>query len=129
MFVACPSPDLANDDEAGVDPDAHLQRRSERTSCGWLTLSMETADCLYDTQSCPHGTLGIVFMGQGIAKVDQQSIPEILRDVAIKVLDHNRAGRMIGLYHLAKRFWIKVRRERSGRHQIAKEYGQVTAFS
>ena len=37
---------------------------------------------LEDAQAGPHGPLGIIFMGLRIAKVDQQAIAQILRNIA-----------------------------------------------
>ena len=39
---------------------------------------------LHDPQPSPHRPLGVIFMGAGVAEVDEQSIAEILRDMASK---------------------------------------------
>jgi hypothetical protein len=39
-----------------------------------------------------HGASGIVFMGGGVAKVDQQPIAEVLGDMALIVLDDRGRG-------------------------------------
>src|SRR5438128_7809122 len=59
---------------------------------------------LYNPESGPHRPLRIILVGQGVAKIDQQSIAEILRDMALKTLDHCRAGRLISAHRLAQLF-------------------------
>ena len=48
-----------------------------------------------------HGALGIVLMGLGIAKVDQQAVAQILRNMPLKALDHLGTGLLIGSDDLA----------------------------
>ena len=78
LFLAGAAADLAHDHQPGMDPEAHghphpvalLQERVER---------VHGAE---DTKAGPYGTLGVVFVRQGIAKVDQEPIAEILGNVA-----------------------------------------------
>src|SRR2546422_632479 len=68
-------------------------------------------------------------MGQGIAEVDQQAIAEILGDMPVKTPDHLGAGRLIGPYHLAQLFWVTLAGETGRVHQVAKQHGELAAFS
>jgi len=52
-------------------------------------------------------------MRLGIAKIDQQTIPEILGDMALKVLDDLGTDGLIGAHHLSQIFGIKLAGERS----------------
>src|SRR5467141_1869289 len=42
-----------------------------------------------------HGALGVVFMGLGIAKVDEQAIAEILGNVPVHAFDHLSTGVLV----------------------------------
>src|SRR3989442_353971 len=63
-----------------------------------------------------------------IAKIDQQPIPEILRNVAAVALDHLRAGGLIGADDLPQVFRIKLTGERGGVHEVAEHDGELAAF-
>ncbi len=62
---------------------------------------------VHDGQPCPDGALGIVLMGSGIAKVDEQPIAQVLRNMALKALDHLGAAGLIGPHHVAPLFGIE----------------------
>jgi hypothetical protein len=47
-------------------------------------------------------------MGHGIAKIHQQAIAEVLRHIAVKALDHRRAGLMVGAHHVPKVFGVQA---------------------
>src|SRR5215471_1633366 len=64
-----------------------------------------------------------------IAKVDQQPITQILRNVAVKALDHLRTGGLIGLDYLPQVFWVELTGEDGRIHQIAEQDGELTALS
>ena len=63
---------------------------------------IELSHGLHDPQPGPHRPLGVIFVRLGIAKVDQQAIAEILRDMPLKAGDHLGAGLLIGPHHLAQ---------------------------
>jgi hypothetical protein len=50
-----------------------------------------------------------------IAKVDEQTVAEILRDVPVKTLDDRSAGGLVGLDYLTQVFRIQLPRESGGR--------------
>ena len=83
---------------------------------------------LYNPESGPHRPLRIILVGQGVAKIDQQSIAEILRDMALKTLDHCRAGRLISAHHLAQLFRVKTRRQCRRVDQVTKQHRQLAPF-
>src|SRR5262249_57592973 len=84
---------------------------------------------LQHPQSSTHGALRIVLVRQGVAKVDQQPIAEILRDMTLKALDHGRASLLISAYHLAQLFRIQTRCERRRVDQITEQHGQLAPFA
>jgi hypothetical protein len=46
-----------------------------------------------------HRTPGIVFMGRGVAKIDQQAIAKVLGDMARILLDDLGRGLLVGAHH------------------------------
>src|SRR5271166_345722 len=67
----------ANHDCAGMDSDAHLQRRTVPTR-----FVVQASDRIDDRQSGPRRPLGIVFMRLGPTEVSHHSVTEKLGDVA-----------------------------------------------
>jgi hypothetical protein len=63
-----------------------------------------------------------------VAKVDQQAIPEILGNMAIKALDHLSTSRLIRPDHLPQVFQVEVAGQRCRIDQIAEHDGELTAF-
>ena len=74
-----------------MDADPHGQAHTVVTRQG----RVQRAHRLDHAQAGAHGPLGVVFMGLRIAKVHQQPITEILRDIPLKALDHGGAGLLI----------------------------------
>ena len=79
-------------------------------------------------QPRPHGALGVILVRLRIAEVHQQAITEVLRNVAVKALDHGAAGGLIGAHDLAVVFRVELPGERSRVHQIAKQHRELPAF-
>ena len=82
--------DLTHHHEPGMDPQAHGQFHTPIL----LQMRIELPHGLHDAQPGPHGPLRVIFVGQGIAKVDQQAIAEVLGDMPLKAGDHLGAGRL-----------------------------------
>jgi hypothetical protein len=74
----------------------------------WPGLSPE---CLDDFQPRAHRPPRIIFMGDGIPKVHQQPVAQILREVAVMALDHGRTGLLILLHDRAVVLGIELRGE------------------
>src|SRR5215471_1122634 len=108
-----------------MDTDAYRKTNSLLS----LQLGIERPRRLDHAKSRPHGAVGIVFMGLGIAKVDQQAIPEILRDMALKALDHLGAGGLISADDLAQIFRVELPRQACGVHEVTEEHGELAPFS
>jgi hypothetical protein len=106
--------------------DAEPYRQTE--SFVVLEAGMECVQSVEHPQPHPDGALRIVFMGLRIAKVDQQSIAEILGNMPVKAGDHLGAGLVIGLDHLTVVFRIELTREACGLHQVTKQDGQLAPF-
>jgi hypothetical protein len=67
-------------------------------------------------------------MGRGVAKVDEQAIPQILGDMALEAGDHLGTGVLIRPHHRAPVFWVKLSGEHRRVHQIAEQDGELAAF-
>src|SRR5262245_55841840 len=115
---------LADNHESGVD----AQTRGQTDAVGLRQALAEVRKCGQHLQSGVDGTLGIVFMGLGIAKIDQQTIAKILGNMATIALDHLGAGGLIGHRDLAEVFRIKLISERCRANQVAEEDGELTAL-
>jgi hypothetical protein len=97
LFVSRPRSHLTHHDQASVDTQAHGQ---PDTVLLYQT-HVELLQSLQYPKSSPHGALRIVLVRQGIAKIDQQPIAQILRDMPLKAANHLGAGGLIGAHHLA----------------------------
>ena len=78
---------------------------------------IELSHGLNHPQASRHGPLGVIFMGAGVAEIDQQAIPQILGDMALEAGDHLGAGVLIGPHHPTPVFRIELCRERSRVHR------------
>ena len=67
-------------------------------------------------------------MRRRIAEVDQQPIAQILRNVALKAVNHGGAGLLIGAHHFPELFRIELRGEGSRAHQITEHHGELAAL-
>jgi hypothetical protein len=90
---------------------------------------IELAQGLHHAQSSAHGPLGVIFVRPGVAKVDEQAIAQILRDMPVKAGDHLGAGILIGPHHLVQLFRVKLASESGRVHQVTKQHRQLAAFS
>ena len=63
-----------------------------------------------------------------IAKIDEQAIAEILRNMAVKMPDNLRTRGLIGAHDHAQIFRIKLSSQSRGLNQIAEQDGELTAF-
>ena len=75
-----------------------------------------------------HAAQGIVFVRHRPAKIHQQPIAEILRDVARVLLNHCGGGRLIRPHDLAQVFGVELLREPGGVRQVTEHHGQLPAF-
>ena len=83
---------------------------------------------LDNAQARVHRAPGIVFMGRGVAKIDQQAIAEILGDMARVLLDDRGRGLLVGAHHRTQVFRVELARELGGAHQVAEEHGELPSF-
>ena len=113
----------ADDDEPGMDPDADRQADALLRSRRVLRVPMAST-----IPSPSDGPLGVIFMGLGIAKIDEQPIAEILRDMPLKALDDLGTGGLIGPHHLPQVFRVELTGEHGRVHQVTEQDGELAAF-
>ena len=89
---------------------------------------IELSQGLDHPQPGPHRPLGIIFVRQGIAEVDEQAIAEILGDMPLKAGDHLGAGVLIGPHHLAQVFRVELAGEGGRVHEVTEQHGELAAF-
>jgi len=82
-------------DRAGVD--AEPQGEVHTVLC--RQTGIQGSAGLDNAQAGVHRTPGIVFMGRGVAKIDEQPIAEILGDVALVLLDDFGSGLLVSADH------------------------------
>jgi hypothetical protein len=124
LLVLRPAPDLAHDHLTRMDAQAHRQLHPPLLR----QAGIELAHGLHHPQPGPHRSLGVIFVREGVAKVDQQAITEVLGDMAFIAGDHLGAGVLIGPHHLAPVLRIELARQNGGIHQVTKQHGELAAF-
>ena len=79
---------LADDDEAGRDPDPGGERAVPRRR--------ELCDRRHELETGADCTLGVVLMRLRIAEIDQHAVAHIFGDLAVPASDHRGAAALIG---------------------------------
>jgi hypothetical protein len=124
LFLPGPAPDLPDDHQPRMDP----QTDGELHAAFLGQAGIEWPHGLHHPQAGPHRPLGVIFMRQGVAEVDEQAVAQILGDMALIVGDHLGARVLIGPHHVAQVFRIKLSGEHRRIHQVTKEHGELAPF-
>ncbi len=111
-------------DRAGVDAEPH----GELHPVLCRQTGIQGGDGLDNAQAGVHRPPGIVFMGRGVAKIDQQPIAEVLGDMARVVLDDLGRGLLVGAHHRTQVFGVELARELRGAHQVAEQHRELPSF-
>ncbi len=119
-----PPPIYPHDDRAGVDAEPH----GELHTVLCRQTGIQGGDGLDNAQAGVHGAPGIVFMGRGVAKIDQQPIAEVLGDMALVLLDDLGRGLLVGAHHRAQVFGVELAGELRGAHQVTEQHRELAAF-
>ena len=115
---------LPHHDGAGVDAEAYS--KFDAVLC--RQAGIQGGDGLDHAQAGVHRTPGIVFMGDRVAKIDQQPIAEILRDMALIRPNDRGRGLLVGTHHGAQVFGVEQARELRGAHQVTEQHRELAAF-
>ena len=109
-------------------PRMHAQTDSEPYPETRLQPGIEGYEGVEHTQASPHSSVGVVLVRLRRAKVDQEPIPQVLRDVATVALDHLIARHLVGTHDLAQVFGVQPAGEGGGIDQSAEHHRQLTPF-
>src|SRR5262245_40867807 len=77
------------------------------------------------SQPSPYCTLLIIFVCLRIAKVDEETIPEQLGNMAIKALDYFGTKPLICTHHITVFFGIELGGKFGGVHEVTKHHGEL----
>src|SRR2546422_8904884 len=75
------------------------------------------------------GSLGIVFVRHRVAEIDEETVTEILGDVALEAADDFAAHRLIGTDHSAQFLRIEIPGKGGRPDEVAEHDCQLPAFS
>jgi hypothetical protein len=122
--VPAPATDVSYDYRSRVDakPDGELH-----TVAG-LQTRIQSPNGLDECHARVHRPLCIVFMRLWVAKVDQQTIPEVLRNMPLVALNHHSRSLLIGPHNGPEVFRVKLPREHCRAYQVAEQHGQLPPF-
>ena len=98
------SADVPNHRQTGVN----TYTDSEANAFIPLQTGMQGLHGFEHSQSGTDGSLCLILIGLWIAEIDQQAITEVLRNVAIKLMNHLRAGGLVGPEYVSVVFWIEL---------------------
>ena len=93
-----------------------------------LQTRIQPLDGLDEFHARVHRPLRIVFMRLWVAKVDEQPIPEVLRNMPLVALNHHGRSLLIGPHNGPEVFRVKLPREHRRAHQVAEQHGQLPPF-
>src|SRR5262249_40812285 len=96
--------------------DAHTD--SELDTFSLLQPLIQVSHSSKHTQPSTYRSLSVIFMGLGIAKIDQKPIPEQLGDMSLVALDNFGTHPLIRTDHVTPVFWVELTGEFGGVHQI-----------
>src|SRR5262245_55570637 len=89
---------------------------------------IEPSQSLQQIKASPHGSAGVVFMRLGITKVHQQTIPEVLRDIAVKALNDCCCGLLVGAYYLAPIFRVMLTSQERRVDEVTEHHRELAPF-
>ena len=81
---------------------------SELDTFGLLQTCIQVSQSRKHSQTSPYCSLGIILMREGIAKIDEESIPEQLGDMPIVALDNVGTHPLIGTDHVPVLFRVEL---------------------
>jgi hypothetical protein len=94
----------ANHYQSSMDPEAH----GDAHPVTLLQVRIEGLHGADNAETSTHGALRVVFMRLGIAKVDEQAVTEVLRNVPIQALDDLSTGALVGAHDLPQVFGVEL---------------------
>jgi hypothetical protein len=111
---------LADDDEAGRDPEPHLQ--------GHAVLDADLADGVDQSEARARGARRVVLMGTGKAEIDGRAVAEIFGDVAVETR-HGGGDRALKCAdQIAHVLRIELGGEGGRADEVAEHHRELTAI-
>ena len=116
--------DLTDHDQPRVDtyPDGQRHARPRRGA------RAERLERGHDAESRAHRAGAVILVRPREAEVSEESVAQVLRDVAVEAADHVGAGALVGAHHLAQFLGIETGRKLRRAHQIAEHDGELPAL-
>jgi hypothetical protein len=74
------------------------------------------------------GALGVVLVRLGIAKIHQQAVAQILRNIPVETLDHLGACLLVRAHDVAPVFRIELPGQAGRVHQVAEQHRELPAL-
>ncbi len=124
VFVAAAAAHFTHHHWAGMNADAHGKFNVIRC----FDTRVERSHRLDNPQSRIDGARRIIFVRHGEAKIDEQAIAQILRNVPLITPNDFGGCLLIGAHHLAQIFGIEFTREIGRAHQVAEHHGELAPF-
>src|SRR5262245_39560295 len=94
----------------------------ELNTFGLLQPLIQVSQGSKNFQTSPYCSLRIIFMGMGIAKIDQETITQELGNVSVKTLDDFRTSRLIRPYHVTPVFRVELAGKFGRVHQVTEHH-------
>ena len=86
-----------------------------------LEIGVECLQDPHNPQTSTHGAPRVVFVRLGIAKVDEQTVAEILRNVPVKAPDDLGTGTLLGAHDFPQVLRVEGGGEGRGAHQVTEQ--------
>src|SRR5215813_10713371 len=93
-----------------------------------LQTGMEVSHRIQDTQTRSYCSMRIIFMGMGIAEIDEQTVTQELGNVPVIAANHLRTGGLVGTYHVPVLFGVELGGKPCGIDQVAEHHGELPTF-
>src|SRR6516162_8550524 len=101
---------------------------SELDTLRLLQTSIEVSHGSKNFQTSSDSPLCIIFMGVGIAEIDEQTVTEQLGDMPIVALDDFCTSRLIRTDHVTPVFRVELAGQLGGIHEVAEHHSELAAF-
>jgi hypothetical protein len=111
---------VADDDEAGGDPDPHREALPLHDG--------QDGNGVSDGEAGPHGALGIVLVGTRVAEVGQHAVAHELGDVALEARDLPGDRVLVVAQDLAHALGVEPARQLGGAHEIDEHHRELPAL-
>jgi hypothetical protein len=106
----------------------HPDTDGEVDTVDLLQTAIEFTHGIEDAQPRTHGSLRIVFMRVGIAKIDQEPIAQELGNVSVKTLDNFGTRLLIGTHQVTVLFRVEPGGELRGLDQVTEHDRELPTF-